>query len=325
MRIPANLLIFGIAALLLNLGVPPTQADLEVSASVQIHADADFYAPLSSCGTWVDVGSYGRCWRPAGVVVGWRPYCNGYWMWTDCGWYWASDEPWAWACYHYGYWVYDSTYGWIWVPGIDWAPAWVCWRFGGGYIGWAPMLPPGLFFARHPNDSAFVFVDDDHFNRHITPATLVVNNPGIIRETKFVSGAERTTRDFSGVGRRNVFVNEGPGLAAMEKATGKRFTAIPVRDAARHTPLPSSFRHNPVENRNYHQTHPAVPSKTYGRPAEHYVVPPNPGGPPSGERKYEEVHPAQPPVPAVPRGDRGSSSRPDQGQGGDQGHGHGHD
>src|SRR5690348_12753307 len=80
------------------------RADFEVSASVHIHAAADFTAPLSSCGTWVEVGSYGRCWRPAGIVVGWRPYCNGYWVWTDCGWYWASDEPWAWACYHYGSW-----------------------------------------------------------------------------------------------------------------------------------------------------------------------------------------------------------------------------
>ena len=135
-----NLLTFGIAALLLYLGVPPAQADLEVSASVQIHADADFDAPLAACGTWVEVGSYGRCWRPAGVVVGWRPYCNGDWVWTDCGWYWASDEPWAWACYHYGYWVYDSDYGWIWVPGVEWAPAWVCWRFGGGYVPDGPKL-----------------------------------------------------------------------------------------------------------------------------------------------------------------------------------------
>ena len=200
-------------------------------------------------------------------------------------------------------------------------------NLGGGFVGWAPMPPPGAFFVHHPDDSAFVFVNDDHFSRHITPATLVVSNPAIIRETKFVSGAERTTRDFSGVGRRNVYINEGPGLAVMEKATGKRVTAISVRDAARRTPLPSSFRfrHNPAENRNDHQPDSAVPSKTYAPPAEHSVVPPNQGGPSSGERKYEEVHPAQPPVPVVPRGDRGSSSRPDQGQGGNHGHGHGHD
>jgi hypothetical protein len=30
------------------------------------------------------------------------------------------------------------------VPGYQWAPAWVSWRYGGGYCGWAP-LPPSTF------------------------------------------------------------------------------------------------------------------------------------------------------------------------------------
>jgi len=57
-------------------------ADLEVSANVQIHATAEFEAPLAAHGTWVEVGSYGRCWHPAGVALGWRPYCTGEWVWT---------------------------------------------------------------------------------------------------------------------------------------------------------------------------------------------------------------------------------------------------
>src|SRR4051794_32307045 len=44
------------------------------SAGIVIHADADFYEPLTPHGEWVTVGSYGRCWRPARVEVGWRPY-----------------------------------------------------------------------------------------------------------------------------------------------------------------------------------------------------------------------------------------------------------
>ena len=86
-------------AVFLSLGASSAVADLEVSASVQIHARADFYAPLTPQGTWVEVGSYGRCWHPAHLAVEWRPYCYGHWVWTDCGWYWESDEPWAWACY----------------------------------------------------------------------------------------------------------------------------------------------------------------------------------------------------------------------------------
>ncbi len=84
-------------------------------------------------------------WQPAEVGQGWRPYNNGRWVWTDDGWYWDSDEPWAWATYHYGRWYDDDYYGWVWVPGYDWSPAWVEWRFGGGAMGWAPLGPYALF------------------------------------------------------------------------------------------------------------------------------------------------------------------------------------
>src|SRR6185295_9029922 len=148
-----------------SLGVNNARADLEVSASVSVHAQADFYAPLASHGAWVEVGSYGRCWHPAHVAVEWRPYCEGHWVWTDCGWYWVSDEPWAWACYHYGEWVYDSHYGWLWAPGIEWAPAWVEWRVGGGYIGWAPRAPAHVTVAI--GAPYFVFVQSARFNERL--------------------------------------------------------------------------------------------------------------------------------------------------------------
>jgi hypothetical protein len=303
-----HLLTIGIAGWLLQCAMP-VRAELEVSASVRIHAIADFDAPLSACGSWVEVGSYGRCWRPDGVVVGWRPYCNGYWVWTDYGWYWVSDEPWAWACYHYGFWVYDSIYGWIWVPGRDWAPAWVCWRFGGGYIGWAPMPPPGRFFRHQPADSAFVFVDDDHFSHRITSTTVAVNRPAIIRKTKFVRGTERATRDFSGAGRRKVFINEGPGLAAMEKATGRRFTAISVRDADRRTPLPPSFRHSTVPTEIKHE--------------QQTLAPPDHNSPGGNGKEGGSVAPSRKVRPNHGKVPTGHSDAP-SGSGRDQGDGHGH-
>ena len=137
MRTPlarSNILALGLAGIL-GLGVPLARADVDVSVGVQINAVADFSAPLAPHGVWVDVGSHGPCWPPAHVAVGWRPYCDGHWVWTDYGRYWVSDEPWAWATYHYGAWVHDSFHGWIWVPGIEWSPAWVYWRVGGGHIG----------------------------------------------------------------------------------------------------------------------------------------------------------------------------------------------
>ena len=117
---------------------PSGQGD---AAYAEIRTESDFYEPLSPYGRWEVVGSYGRCWIPGGVVAGWSPYSNGYWQRTDAGWYWASNEPWGWATYHYGRWDSSPQFGWYWVPQTQWAPAWVSWRQGGGYVGWAPLGP----------------------------------------------------------------------------------------------------------------------------------------------------------------------------------------
>jgi hypothetical protein len=212
------------------------RATLEVGASVQIHAKADFFEPLASHGSWVEMHSYGRCWRPRGIAAGWRPYCDGDWVWTDFGWYWNSNEPWAWACYHYGRWVYDLDYGWVWVPDVEWAPAWVYWRVGGGYIGWAPCPPPGVIVA----PASFAFVKVGHFEERVRPSTLIVNNTAIVNKTTKITKIERGTRTIEG-SRRQVVINEGPGVDAVQKATGKKVSVVPIQEAARRTPFPSAL------------------------------------------------------------------------------------
>ena len=101
---------------------------------------------LNSNGEWVDVGGYGKCWRPTKVSADWRPYTNGRWgNCDDCGWTWISDDDWGWCTDHYGRWTHTEDAGWCWAPGTVWSPAWVSWRSGTGpdcsCIGWAP-LPP---------------------------------------------------------------------------------------------------------------------------------------------------------------------------------------
>src|SRR5258707_11229808 len=79
------------------------------------------------------------CWRPR-VEVGWRPYYHGYWNHSRSGaLVWVSSEPWGWTPYHYGCWTYEPVFGWVWLPGSSYAPAWVYWMYGPGYVGWAPM------------------------------------------------------------------------------------------------------------------------------------------------------------------------------------------
>jgi hypothetical protein len=133
-----------------------------------------FYSSLGQYGEWMQVGGGVYAWHPAGVSVGWKPYLDGRWLWTDDGWFWASQEPWGWATYHYGRWYYDDYYGWVWVPGYEWAPAWVEWRYGGGCIGWAPLSPYAVFsvgwgihYLSHWNTPAayWTFVDCRYVNR----------------------------------------------------------------------------------------------------------------------------------------------------------------
>ena len=101
--------------------------------------DEPFYEDLTPYGEWVHVSGPGWVWSPYGIEAGWRPYQVGHWVLTDYGWTWASEESFGWAVYHYGRWHDDPHYGWVWVPGTEWGPAWVAWHEGGGGVGWAPL------------------------------------------------------------------------------------------------------------------------------------------------------------------------------------------
>jgi hypothetical protein len=148
---------------------------------VEVRTENDFYEPLSPYGRWQVVGAYGRCWIPGRVASDWRPYSNGHWERTDAGWYWASDEPWAWATYHYGRWDFNPQFGWDWVPQTQWAPAWVSWHEGGGYVGWAPLHPSARVSAGGSValDAApiaprsIVLVEERRFLEPVSPTTVV--------------------------------------------------------------------------------------------------------------------------------------------------------
>ena len=128
-----------------------------VQAQDDPNADQDvsfqtFYDQLGDQGTWVQTDDYGYVFQPNVQDQDWAPYKDGHWVDSDDGWTWVSDEPWGWATYHYGRWANIDGMGWVWVPGYRWAPAWVSWRYGGGYAGWAP-LPPETFEGAEYGDA----------------------------------------------------------------------------------------------------------------------------------------------------------------------------
>src|SRR5271165_375612 len=189
-----------------------------------------FYTRLSSEeGSWVEAGNYGYCFRPR-VSGDWRPYRDGHWVWTDRGWYWDSNERFAWATYHYGRWVDIGGTGWCWVPGNQWAPAWVSWREGDEDVGWAP-LPPEADVSVYPSISswsdsyydvgpaAYAFISYSHWHepsyaRYIEPPE---RNVQIINETKNVTNIVTTN---------NVVNNFGPPVQTVATKTNQNIQQV---------------------------------------------------------------------------------------------------
>ncbi|WP_415836126.1 DUF6600 domain-containing protein, partial [Pedobacter westerhofensis] len=100
-----------------------------------------FYEELAPYGRWAQDPEYGYVWQP-NVDRNFRPYyTDGHWTMTEYGNTWVSDYEWGWAPFHYGRWVMNRYEQWIWIPDTEWGPAWVSWRSGDGYYGWAPLSP----------------------------------------------------------------------------------------------------------------------------------------------------------------------------------------
>jgi hypothetical protein len=184
-----------------------------------------FRTALGAHGDWYASPRYGDVWRPR-VAVGWRPYYYGTWLWTDEGWYWDSDEPFSWAVYHYGRWVYDSAWGWVWVPGYQWAPAWVTWRFGVDAVGWAPLAPGvSVFVTSYPFvDFWWTFVPTVRFVG--VPVYTVAHRP---RETRRWFSATTPAPPRTPVAPREGLVASspawgGPPRRAIEERLGRAIT-----------------------------------------------------------------------------------------------------
>jgi hypothetical protein len=147
-------------------GDGPTGTAEEAQVSGDVTAD-DFEEPLGNYGTWMDDPRYGRIWQPADDVAGadFAPYASdGSWVANEDaagGWVYQSrwDTEFGWATYHYGRWVDHDDYGWVWIPGVEWAPAWVEWRYGGGYVGFVPAGPEGYVWP----ENRWTFVEERHF------------------------------------------------------------------------------------------------------------------------------------------------------------------
>jgi len=251
---------------------PPERQAVYVGASsspgygdeVYIQSVDDFDEPLSPYGEWVVVGSYGRCWRPSRVDASWRPYSSGQWVYTDAGWCWQSDEPWGWATYHYGRWDFDVSFGWLWFPETQWAPAWVEWRSGGGYIGWAPTPPARRRSSwREREDRAYVFVPEPRFVESVRPSQVIVNNTTIVHQTVNITNTTVVN---------NTVINQGPRVDVVERASGRKVAPVPVNTFRRTQEASVVSKHPALA---HGQSRRAAPAPASTPRAERTAVPQN--------------------------------------------------
>ncbi|HEX4638387.1 MAG TPA: DUF6600 domain-containing protein [Chthoniobacterales bacterium] len=191
-----------------------------------------FYNKLDRYGDWVETDNYGYVFHPreAESSRSWRTYTNGRWVYTDAGWTWMSEEPFGWATYHYGRWTRLRGIGWVWVPGNQWAPAWVSWRKSSDYVGWAPLPPEARFDQRtgihnwsdnyyDVGPDQYSFVASREFGAPRVEQTLVPSerNITIINQTTNVTNITYNNTNI---------VNEGPSydeLRAVSREPVQRY------------------------------------------------------------------------------------------------------
>ena len=218
---------FFIATIVLLFGAVQNKTSAQVSVRVSFQS---FYDELSPYGDWMSYPEYGYVWRPDNRYRDFQPYSSdGHWAWSEDGWLWVSDYEWGWAPFHYGRWIYDSYEGWLWVPDYEWAPAWVVWRGGGDYYGWAPMSPGisiNLYLGNRYNIpynywcfAPSRYITSPHLSRYYLDRG---RNTTIINHTTIINNYDRNSGYVIGPSRHDV-----------ERYTGSTITPVRIRETQR--------------------------------------------------------------------------------------------
>ncbi len=197
------------------LGIEDAKADVDVSWGLLY-----IWQPSPSIAVNVVAGDP----APAAYI----PYTNGQWIYSDYGWYFRAGTPYEEIVHHYGRWVYSSSYGWVWIPGSVWAPAWVEWEADDNYIGWAPCVPSVYFethFFHEPfyRDYNLVVVERSHFL-----------DPQVYRTSHIFWDRDRKN-DFRDMKRLDglkfhdrMAFNQGPDVNRISKDMGEKIRHVNI-------------------------------------------------------------------------------------------------
>ncbi|KGP62573.1 hypothetical protein EP47_01315 [Legionella norrlandica] len=145
------------------------------------------YEDLETHGTWKKVKKYGYVWIPDNVSNNWAPYRTGQWVWVRYwGWTWVDEQPWGFAPFHYGRWIFIEE-RWAWIPGpVEaepiYAPALVAFVGGRNFqldiantpsIAWFPLGPGDVYIP--PYEVSSNYFQEININNTIISKTYVTN------------------------------------------------------------------------------------------------------------------------------------------------------
>lgn len=295
---------------------------------------------LDGNGDWVEVEDVGWCWRPR-VSVEWRPFWRGRWGAYSGGLTWVSDDPFGYVTSHFGRWGWSLNWGWHWIPGVHYSPAWVAWNWTGEYCGWAPLnywnSPTSWGYGAWGGGHCWNVVSirdfhQSHIDHHIHSDVNVLRTfggnrdlraswtrgPVVVTQTEFRNPAQLTRAFDSGVRRDRLRAYEHQA----QSTTGR---IVVRRDAAPASPSGAGARDQriPFEDRSRYQvrTDPrrdATPRERSFEPRpsttreEHRPAPPRERAPESRPLQPREERRTEPPKDR-PR-ERSFESRPSTGE-----------
>ena len=182
------------------------------------------YEDLDDQGTWSATPQYGYVWIPRGVEPGWAPYRSGHWAYVPpWGYTWVDDQPWGFAPFHYGRWIWTGS-AWGWVPAPPpapgavyvapvYAPALVAWVGAGATIAWFALGPREVFVPSYPVSRNYV--------QAVNVSNTTVN-------TTIVNNVYNTTIVNKTVVNNITYVNRGAPGAIVATTTTAFTSAAPV-------------------------------------------------------------------------------------------------
>jgi hypothetical protein len=261
------------------------------------------YEDLDDNGDWRPSPSYGNVWFPH-VSAGWAPYREGHWAWIDpWGWTWVDDEPWGYAPFHYGRWVF-ITGRWGWLPGpVEvvpvYAPALVVFVGGGGgfggIVGWFPLGPREVFVPSYRVSRGYVNrVNISNTTVNTTTITNVYNTTIVNNKTTNITNVTYMNRNVSGAVTavpQRTFANAQPVARAAVTVNQKELASAPISARAAFAPTSNSVLgvHANTANRVA-----APPTRVANRAVVAKATAPPPPAPFAARQQQLAEHPGQP-------------------------------